>query len=81
MESAFDSALDARVSLLDVASRMTLPPIGLKDGIIPLLLIAGLLILIGIRSFKKMDGVAPKQTIESVHQDTEALKGLGRYDN
>jgi uncharacterized membrane protein len=46
-----------------------------------LLLIAGLLVLIGIRSFKKMDGVAPKETIESVHQDTEALKGLGRYDN
>jgi uncharacterized membrane protein len=48
---------------------------------VALLLIAGLLVLIGIRSFKKMDGVAPKQTIDSVHEDTEALKGLGRYDN
>jgi len=46
-----------------------------------LLLIAGLLVLIGVASFKKMNGVAPKETLESIHQDTEALKGLGRYDN
>lgn len=42
MNSAFDSATDSRLQLADVCSQMKLPPIGLKDGIIPLLLITGL---------------------------------------
>ncbi|MFF1571548.1 phage holin family protein [Leifsonia sp. NPDC058292] len=48
---------------------------------VALLIIAAVLVLIGISSFKRMNGVAPKQTLESIHEDTEALKGLGRYDN
>lgn len=43
MNKAFDDATDARVSLMDVASSLTAPPFGLKDGIVPLLLVAGLL--------------------------------------
>ncbi|WP_064110556.1 phage holin family protein [Leifsonia xyli] len=46
-----------------------------------LVFIAVVLALIGIRSFKKMDGVAPSQTIDSVKLDADALKGLGKYDN
>jgi len=46
-----------------------------------LVIIAVVLALIGIRSFKKMDGVAPSQTIDSVKLDADALKGLGKYDN
>lgn len=42
MNRLFDSAVDERVSLADLRFRLTLPPVGLKDGIIPLLLIAGL---------------------------------------
>jgi hypothetical protein len=46
-----------------------------------LLVIAIVLALIGIASFKKMNGVAPSQTIDSVKEDADALKGLGKYDN
>lgn len=46
-----------------------------------LVIIAVVLALIGVRSFKKMDGVAPSQTIDSVKLDADALKGLGKYDN
>lgn len=46
-----------------------------------LVVIAVVLALVGVRSFKKMDGVAPSQTIASIKQDTDALKGLGKYDN
>lgn len=46
-----------------------------------LVVIAVVLALFGIRSFKKMDGVAPSQTIDSVREDADALKGLGKYDN
>ncbi len=42
MNAAFDSASDGRVNLVEVRDRLVLPPIGLKDGIIPLLLIASL---------------------------------------
>jgi len=42
MDSAFDNAVDSRLNLADVASKMKLPPVGLKDGIIPLILVAGL---------------------------------------
>jgi hypothetical protein len=46
-----------------------------------LVVIAVVLALVGIRSFKKMDGVAPSQTIDSIKEDADALKGLGKYDN
>ena len=46
-----------------------------------LVVIAVVLALIGVRSFKKMDGVAPSQTIDSIKEDADALKGLGKYDN
>jgi hypothetical protein len=46
-----------------------------------LVVIAVILALIGVRSFKKMDGVAPTQTIDSIKEDADALKGLGKYDN
>jgi hypothetical protein len=43
MNSAFDSAVDSRLNLAEISSQMKLPPVGLKDGIIPLLLITGLM--------------------------------------
>ena len=46
-----------------------------------LVVIAVVLALIGVQSFKKMDGVAPSQTIDSIKEDADALKGLGKYDN
>ncbi|MGO4533952.1 phage holin family protein [Leifsonia sp. 2MCAF36] len=46
-----------------------------------LVVIAVVLALIGMRSFKKMDGVAPSQTIDSIKEDADALKGLGKYDD
>ncbi len=39
----FDRATDSRRKLLEVAQRLAAPPIGLKDGVIPLLLIAALI--------------------------------------
>jgi len=48
---------------------------------VALLLLAGILVLIGVQSFKKMNGVAPSQTIDSIKEDTEAFKGMGKYDN
>ncbi|KQR50991.1 hypothetical protein ASF88_17470 [Leifsonia sp. Leaf336] len=46
-----------------------------------LLIIAAVLVLIGVSSLKKMNGVAPSETIASVKTDIDALKGLGKYDN
>ena len=46
-----------------------------------LVIIAVVLALIGISSFKRMNGVAPSQTIDSIKEDADALKGLGKYDN
>ncbi|WP_285114653.1 phage holin family protein [Leifsonia sp. fls2-241-R2A-40a] len=46
-----------------------------------LVVIAVVLALIGVRSLKKMDGVAPSQTIDSIKEDVDAVKGLGKYDN
>ncbi|OBK22397.1 hypothetical protein [Mycobacterium asiaticum] len=43
MNSAFDSAVDSRVSLAEIGLQLTLPPVGLKQGIVPLLLVVGLL--------------------------------------
>lgn len=48
---------------------------------VALLLIAAVLVFAGISSFKRMNGVAPQETLESIHQDAEALKGVGRYDD
>lgn len=42
MNSEFDEAVEARMNLAEIAIKLTLPPIGVKGGIIPLLLIAGL---------------------------------------
>lgn len=46
-----------------------------------LLVVAVVLALIGVASFKRMNGVAPSETIASVKTDIDALKGLGTYDN
>ncbi|MCV6978600.1 hypothetical protein H7J11_29625 [Mycobacterium bourgelatii] len=43
MNSAFNGAVDSRLSLGEIGTQLTLPPVGLKNGIVPLLLIAGLL--------------------------------------
>lgn len=42
MNTAFDSALESRLSLAEVGAKLTSPPVGLKDGLVPLLLVAGL---------------------------------------
>jgi hypothetical protein len=42
MNSAFDEASGDRVNLADIAEKLCLPPIGVKGGIIPLLLVAAL---------------------------------------
>ncbi|KUI17015.1 hypothetical protein AU192_21110 [Mycobacterium lehmannii] len=44
MNRLFDCAVDERTSLASIRDSMTLPPVGLKDGIVPLLLIAGLVV-------------------------------------
>lgn len=46
-----------------------------------LLIIVAVLVLIGISSLKRMNGVAPTETIASVKSDIDAVKGLGRYDD
>ncbi|UAJ79666.1 phage holin family protein [Leifsonia sp. ZF2019] len=46
-----------------------------------LLILAALLALIGVGSFKRIGGVAPQKTIDSIKEDADALKGLGKYDN
>jgi uncharacterized membrane protein len=48
---------------------------------VAILLIAAVLVFAGISSFKRMNGVAPQETLESIHADAEALKGVGRYDD
>jgi uncharacterized membrane protein len=48
---------------------------------VAILLIAGVLVFAGISSFKRMNGVSPQETLESIHEDAEALKGVGRYDD
>lgn len=51
------------------------------------LIVAGVLLvvciiaaLIAITLFKRMNGVAPAQTIASLKQDIDAVKGLGKYE-
>lgn len=46
-----------------------------------LVLIAVVLVLIGVASLKRVNGVAPSETIASVRSDVDALKGMGKYDN
>jgi hypothetical protein len=46
-----------------------------------LLIIAAVLVLIGVSSLKRMNGLAPSETIASVKSDVDAVKGLGTYDN
>ncbi|WP_431279007.1 phage holin family protein [Leifsonia poae] len=48
---------------------------------VAILVIAAILVFAGIASFKRMNGVAPSETLDSIREDTEALKGMGRYDN
>ena len=42
MNSAFDRAVETRLNLDDIRSQLRRPPVGLKDGIVPLLIITGL---------------------------------------
>lgn len=42
MNTVFDEAVESRVSLAQASASLAFPPVGLKEGIIPLLLIAGL---------------------------------------
>ena len=44
------------------------------------LLIVVVLALVGVASIKKGTPVAPEQTIDSVKQDVNAVKGLGKYE-
>lgn len=46
-----------------------------------LLILAAVLALIGVSSLKKIQGVAPQKTIDSIKEDADALKGLGKYDH
>ncbi|WP_158867556.1 phage holin family protein [Leifsonia sp. AG29] len=46
-----------------------------------LVVIAVVLALVGRSSLKRVDGVAPSKTIDSIKEDADALKGLGKYDN
>ena len=41
INDSFDDAVTSRMNLLDAAARLTAPPFGLKDGIIPVLLDCG----------------------------------------
>lgn len=47
-------------------------------GILLILMI--ILALVAISLFKKMKGVTPEATVESLKQDVNALKGLGKYE-
>jgi hypothetical protein len=46
-----------------------------------LLVLAGILILVGVAVLKRGMPPAPTETIESVKQDINAVKGLGDYDH
>ncbi|MCS5715927.1 phage holin family protein [Herbiconiux sp. CPCC 205716] len=45
---------------------------------VALLLIAGILVLIGVRSLKKGLPPVPEETIESIKKDVNTVKGLGQ---
>ena len=64
--------------------------LGLAEAVAPwlaALIVAGALLVImviaavvGIALFKKMNGVAPAESIDSIKQDLNAVKGLGKYE-
>ncbi|WP_311477256.1 phage holin family protein [uncultured Gulosibacter sp.] len=45
-----------------------------------LLVIMVIAAVVAIAMFKKMNGVVPSETLDSVRQDLNALKGLGKYE-
>ena len=45
-----------------------------------MLILIGILVLLGIRWFKKAMPPAPSESIDSMKEDVEAIKGMGRYD-
>jgi hypothetical protein len=47
---------------------------------VALLVLAGILALVGVQSLKKATPLAPTETIASVREDLDAIKGMGRYD-
>lgn len=46
-----------------------------------LLILVVILVLVGLRWFKKAMPPVPQQTIASVKQDVNAIKGVGKYDH
>lgn len=47
---------------------------------VALLLLAGILALIGRGSLKRAMPAKPEKSLESIHQDLNAIKGMGRYE-
>ena len=45
-----------------------------------LLVLAGVIVLIGVRIMKKGMPPMPSESVESVKEDIEAVKGMGTYD-
>ncbi len=45
-----------------------------------LLVIAGILALVGVRIFKKMGSLVPEAAVRNIREDTDAIRGLGKYD-
>ncbi len=48
---------------------------------VALIVIAAVLVLLGVRWFKRAMPLTPAQTVASVKQDVEAIKGMGKYDH
>ena len=44
MNSVLDDAITARINLVEVTAQLTSPPVGLKEGVIPLLMVASLVV-------------------------------------
>lgn len=87
------AALFAVVAFFGVtlwAVLITAAILGLNEAFAPwlsALIVAGALLIImiiaavvAISLFKKMNGVAPSETIASLKQDINAVKGLGKYE-
>jgi hypothetical protein len=47
---------------------------------VALLVIAGILALVGVNLLKKATPLTPTETMASVREDLDAIKGMGRYD-
>lgn len=76
------AALGVLVAAAVIALSLVLPAwLAALIVFVALLIVAGILALIAVSSFKRMQGVAPSQTISSIKEDSTAFKGLGRYDN